>query len=100
MDQAILVGLSYKETTEQTLNSLNELEHLALALDIQTKDKVIQNAKTITSRFYIGSGKVQEIKKMIEVLDIDIVIFDDTLSPAQLKNLEKELKFKSLIEVF
>ncbi|MDX9691715.1 MAG: GTPase HflX [Acholeplasmataceae bacterium] len=91
MDQAILVGLSYKETFEETLNSLNELEHLALALNIQTKDKVIQNAKTISPRFYIGSGKVLEIKKMIEVLDIDIVIFDDTLSPAQIKNLENEL---------
>ncbi|MDI6452157.1 GTPase HflX [Peloplasma aerotolerans] len=100
MDQALLVGLSYKETTEQTLNSLNELEHLALALDIQTKDKVIQNAKTISSRFYIGSGKVQEIKKMIEVLDIDIVIFDDTLSPAQLKNLEKELEIQIIDRSF
>ena len=55
MDQAILVGLSYKETFEETLNSLNELEHLALALNIQTKDKVIQNAKTISPNFYIGS---------------------------------------------
>lgn len=91
MDQALLVGLSYKESTEETENSLNELEHLALALQIKTKDKVIQNAKTITPKYYIGSGKVAEIKQMIEVLDIDIVIFDDTLSPAQLKNLEKEL---------
>ncbi|MBU1141225.1 MAG: GTPase HflX, partial [Firmicutes bacterium] len=91
MDQALLVGLSYKESTEETLDSLNELEHLALALQIKTKDKVIQNAKTISPKYYIGSGKVAEIKKMIEVLDIDMVIFDDPLSPAQLKNLEKEL---------
>ena len=91
MDQALLVALSYKESTEETEASLNELEHLALALDIKTKDKVIQNAKTITSKFYIGSGKVAEIKTMIQVLDVDIVIFDDTLSPAQLKNLEQEL---------
>ena len=92
MDQALLVALSYKESTEETEASLNELEHLALALDIKTKDKVIQNAKTITSKFYIGSGKVAEIKTMIQVLDVDIVIFDDTLSPAQLKNLEQELE--------
>lgn len=91
MDQALLVGLSYKESTEETQSSLDELEHLALALDIQTKDKIIQNAKTISPKYYIGSGKVAEIKKMIEVLDINLVIFDDTLSPAQLKNLEKEL---------
>jgi len=91
MDQALLVGLSYKETTEETQKSLDELEHLALALNIKTKDKIIQNAKTISPKYYIGSGKVQEIKKIIDVLDIDIVIFDSTLSPAQLKNLEKDL---------
>jgi len=91
MDQALLVGLAYKVSYEETMDSLVELEHLALALNIKTKDKVIQNAKEIIPRTYIGSGKVQEIKTMISVLDIDIVIFDDTLSPAQLKNLEKDL---------
>jgi GTPase len=100
MDQAILVGLSYKETTEETMNSLIELEHLADALGIKTKDKVVQNAKHITPRFYIGSGKVQEIKTMIAVLDIDIVIFDDTLSPAQIKNLEKELEVQIIDRSF
>ena len=89
MDQALLVGLSYHETTEETKHSLDELAHLALALNIETKEKVIQNAKEISPRYYIGSGKVEEIKTMIAVMDIDLVIFDDTLSPAQLKNLEK-----------
>ena len=91
MDQALLIGLSYKETTEETMASLNELEHLAEALGIKTKDKIIQNAKTINPKYYIGSGKVIEIKTIIQVLDIDIVIFDDTLSPAQLKHLEADL---------
>jgi GTPase len=100
MDQAILVGLSYQESTETTLNSLNELEHLALALNIQTKEKVIQNSKVISPKFYIGSGKVQEIKKSIEILGVDIVIFDDTLSPAQLKNLEKELEVQVIDRSF
>jgi GTPase len=100
MDQALLVGLSYKETTEETQRSLDELEHLALALQIQTKDKIIQNAKTISPRYYIGSGKVQEIKTIINVLSIDIVIFDDTLSPAQIKNLEKELEVQVIDRSF
>ena len=100
MDQALLVGLSYKESTEETQLSLNELEHLALALQIKTKEMVIQNAKSITPKYYIGSGKVAEIKKMVEVLDIDIVIFDDTLSPAQLKNLEKELEVQVIDRSF
>lgn len=91
MDQAILVGLSYKNDLEEVKRSLDELEHLALAVMIKTKEKVIQNAKSVTPKFYIGSGKVQEIKTMIAVLDANIVIFDDTLSPAQIKNLEAEL---------
>jgi GTPase len=100
MDQALLVGLSYKETTEETRKSLDELEHLALALDIKTKDKIIQNAKTISPRYYIGSGKVKEIKTIIDVLDIDIVIFDSTLSPAQIKNLEKDLDIQVIDRSF
>ncbi|MDY0295212.1 MAG: GTPase HflX [Acholeplasmataceae bacterium] len=100
MDQALLVGLAYKSSVEDTMNSLIELEHLALAVNIQTKDKVIQSAKEIIPRTYIGTGKVQEIKTMIEVLDITIVIFDDTLSPAQLKNLEKELEVQVIDRSF
>lgn len=100
MDQALLVGLSLRESTEETRNSLNELEHLALALKIKTKDMIIQNAKAISPRYYIGSGKVAEIKKMIEVLDIDIVIFDDTLSPAQIKNLEQTLEVQVIDRSF
>ena len=91
MDRALLVGLSLHEKQEDILKSLDELEHLALALHIKTIDKVYQKAKTISLRLYIGSGKVEEIKTMIEVLDIDLVIFDDPLSPAQLKNLESHL---------
>jgi GTP-binding protein HflX len=91
MDKAILVGLNVYQDEKAVLKSLDELEHLADALGIKTKDKICQNAKKVTPKYYIGSGKVLEVKKMIEVLDIDIVIFDDTLSPAQLKNLEKDL---------
>ncbi len=91
MDQAILVGLNVDQNEQGVRKSLDELEHLALALGIKTKEKVLQNAKHITPKYYIGSGKVLEIKKMIEVLDVDMVIFDDTLSPAQLKHLEKDL---------
>jgi GTPase len=91
MDRALLVGMSLTDSHEEILKSLDELENLALALNIKTIDKVTQRVKNFSPRFFIGSGKVTEIKTMIEVLDIDLVIFDDTLSPAQLKNLETEL---------
>jgi GTP-binding protein HflX len=100
MDQALLVGLAYKQSAEETFQSLVELEALADALNIKTKDKIVQNAKEITPKFYIGSGKVKEIKTIIDVLDIDIVIFDDTLSPAQIKNLEKEFEVQVIDRSF
>lgn len=100
MDQALLVGLAYKQSAEETFQSLVELEALAEALNIKTKDKIVQNAKEITPKFYIGSGKVKEVKTIIDVLDIDIVIFDDTLSPAQIKNLEKEFEVQVIDRSF
>jgi len=71
MDQALLVGLAYKASYEETMDSLIELEHLALALNIKTKDKVIQNAKEIIPRTYIGSGKVKNLEKDLDVQVID-----------------------------
>lgn len=100
MDKAILVGLNIDQNEKAHLKSLDELEQLAYALHIKTKDKVLQNAKNTTAKYYIGSGKVLEIKKMVEVLDIDIVIFDDTLSPAQLKNLERDLDIQVIDRSF
>lgn len=89
-DRALLVGLNFNNETN-TEYYLNELEKLAEAVSIKTVDKIIQNAKSISPKFYIGSGKVLEIKHMIDILDISVVIFDDPLSPAQLNNLEKTL---------
>ncbi|HHT98541.1 MAG TPA: GTPase HflX [Acholeplasma sp.] len=89
-DRALLVGLNFNNETN-TEYYLNELEKLAEAVGIKTVDKIIQNAKSISPKFYIGSGKVLEIKHMIDILDISVVIFDDPLSPAQLNNLEKTL---------
>jgi len=89
MDQAILVGININQNNLYIQSALDELEALALAAHIQTKDKIVQHAKTISSKYYIGSGKVLEIKKIIEILDVDMVIFDDTLSPSQLSNLEE-----------
>ena len=100
MDRALLVGLSLTDSFDQIMMSLDELENLALALNIKTIDRVTQRAKTISPKFFIGKGKVDEIKKMIEVLDITIVIFDDTLSPAQLKNLEITLEVQIIDRSF
>lgn len=90
-DRAILVGLELNNSSINTEHSLIELENLALALNIKTVSKVVQKANKIMPKYYIGSGKVLELKKQIEILNIDIVIFDDPLSPAQIVNLENAL---------
>ena len=88
MDKAILVGLNIPG---KVFSNLDELEELARALSIQTVEKIEQNGKEISPKYFIGSGKVEEIRKAIDVRDADLVIFDDTLSPSQLSNLEKTL---------
>src|SRR5690554_3314173 len=92
LDRAILVALNYRSDVEFTKQSVDELEELAKAVDIKTIDKVIQSSDTIDPKYFIGSGKVLEIKQMIDILNIDMVIFNDTLSPAQIRNLEETLE--------
>ncbi|WP_025724941.1 GTPase HflX [Acholeplasma granularum] len=91
-DKAILVALNYQGTLNFTKQSINELEELAKACNIETVEKVIQTLNQIEPKYFIGSGKVLEIKQMVDLYEIDMVIFDDTLSPAQIRNLEKALE--------
>lgn len=97
MDKAILVGLNIPG---KIFSNLDELEELASALSIKTVEKIEQNAKEISPKYFIGSGKVEEIKKTIEIRDADLVIFDDTLSPAQLSHLEETLDIQVIDRSF
>ncbi len=97
MDKAILVGLNVPGKVQ---SHLDELEELAFALSIKTIQKIEQNTKTISPKYFIGSGKVEEIKKLIDIHDANLVIFDDTLSPAQLSNLEKTLDIQVIDRSF
>lgn len=90
-DRAILVGLELLNSNYKMEDSLDELKHLAKAVDIVTVDIIIQRAQKVSPKYYIGSGKVLEVKKAVEVLDATMVIFDDPLSPSQITNLEREL---------
>lgn len=100
LDRALLVALNYRTSYELTKESVEELHELAMACNIKPVDSVIQSSDSIDPRFYIGSGKVEEIKKMIDVLNIDLVIFDDTLSAGQLRNLEKHLEIQIMDRSF
>jgi GTPase len=100
MDKALLVGCSTTATEEDILTSLEELAHLAEAVGIEPAGTITQRAHAISPATYVGSGKVEEIKSAITALDIDVVIFDDPLSPAQLKNLEKALEVQVMDRSF
>ncbi|XP_073137286.1 uncharacterized protein [Henckelia pumila] len=70
-------------------DSLSELEQLADTAGLTVVGSTYQKLTTPNSRTYIGSGKVAEIKSAIHAFDVETVIFDDELSPGQLRNLEK-----------
>lgn len=94
MEKALLVGVELNNSQYSIDYSLKELENLAKSLNIEIIDKISQKLDKINPKYYIGSGKVEEIKNQITAMDIDTVIFDDELSPSQIRNLEKELDVK------
>lgn len=92
--QAILVGLQTRQTDEAFARAMDELEELAQTCGIRTVSRAVQKAANPVQATYIGSGKVEEIRLASEMLQADLVIFDQTLSPMQFRNLGKELKIE------
>jgi GTP-binding protein HflX len=92
-ERALLVGtISSKDHKED--DPLSELEQLALTAGAIVIDKITQKKQKPDVAFYIGRGKVAELKELTDKKDIDTVIFDNDLSPGQIRNLEEELKIK------
>lgn len=83
--KGILVGVKYPQMTYDFEVSMQELEQLAFACDIEVKTVVIQNLEVISPKYYIGKGKVMGIGELLET--DDIVIFNEELTPLQMKNL-------------
>jgi len=92
-ERLLLVGVSTRDEQE-TWDSLDELEELAQTAGALTIFKVIQNREAIHPGTYVGKGKIEEIARLVADNDIDTVVCDDELSPAQIKNLEFELQTK------
>lgn len=79
---------------EQIFDYLDELEELAETAGADIQEKIYQELARPSSATAIGSGKVAEIRTMLEEQDVKLVIFDDELTPAQIRNLENEWKIK------
>ncbi len=96
-ERAVLVGVVHKDQTEQEVTEyLTELAFLAETAGAVTVKKFMQKLQHTDSRTYVGKGKLQEIKNYIREKEIDVLIFDDELSGAQLGNIEKEVEIKTI----
>lgn len=91
-ETALVVGVDlFRSDDLLTLEeSLEELELLAITAGVEVVGTITQNLTHPNSKTFIGSGKVQEVKMLAEELDVDLIIFDDELSPRHQRELEEE----------
>lgn len=82
------------ESPERIDEFLTELEFLAGTLEIEIIQRFAQKLEHPEPKTFIGKGKLQEIDDYVRMMKVDVVVFDDDLSPSQLRNLEKHLKVK------
>ncbi|MFL0194626.1 GTPase HflX [Clostridium sp. WILCCON 0269] len=86
-ERAILVGTDSEE-------SLDELEELAKACNVKALEKIFQKRTIMDTAFYVGKGKLDEIRLTAQVCNANLIIFDDEISGSQVRNLEENLKIK------
>jgi len=89
-NKAVLVAIGSSQHAEITQEHLDELAFLAETAGIKTIRKFVQNLPHPDNRTFVGKGKISEIKEFVHAEKATNVIFDDDLSPSQLRNLERE----------
>jgi GTP-binding protein HflX len=96
-EKAVLVGIINKDQEEDLVNEyLDELAFLTETAGAIPVKKFTQRIDRPNPKTFVGSGKLEEISQFIKVHDIGLVIFDDELSPSQLRNIERELECRIL----
>lgn len=93
IEKGILVGVNLQKDDHFDY-SMEELANLAEALNVEVVGTVTQNLERVTSSHYVGTGKIEEIKAFFDETGANIVIFNDELSPSQIRNLERDLECK------
>lgn len=94
-EKVILVGLITREQPEDKLEEyMDELQFLAYTAGAEVEMRFTQKLDKPDSKYFVGSGKLNEIKEFIHENEIDTLIFDDELTPSQLKNIEKVVERK------
>jgi GTP-binding protein HflX len=96
-ETCVIVGVVTQKISDETANEhLDELEFLALTAGAITVKRFLQKLPMQNPKTFVGTGKLEEIKEYIKREKIEMVIFDDELSPSQLRNIERELECKIL----
>lgn len=88
-ERAVLVGVEWRESVWPTDRSLDELERLASTAGAMTVARLTQRLEKPYPKSFIGSGKVEELCGLVHRMDVQVVIFDDDLTPSQQSHLEK-----------
>ncbi|MCK5857589.1 MAG: GTPase HflX [Bacteroidales bacterium] len=97
IERCVLVAVASSEVKfEKVEEYLDELAFLVETAGGVAKKRFIQKLNMPDPRLYVGSGKMSEIAEYVRAAEIDMVVFDDELSPSQLRNIEKELQCKIL----
>ncbi len=98
-EKAVLVGLITKNQDEDKLTEyLDELEFLAYTAGATVERRFIQKILQPDSKTFVGKGKMEEIRGFVKENEIGTIIFDDELSPSQLKNLEREIEEVKILD--
>jgi len=94
-EKAVLIGIMNREQNEEKVTEyLDELEFLTYTAGGEVYKRFVQRMDVPNPKTLIGSGKMQEVQAYVEEHEIGSVIFDDELSPAQQRNIEKQLRCK------
>ena len=99
MDKALLVGIILPQNNQSDIdNHLSELSLLAETAEIKVVGEVTQKLSKVNPAYYIGKGKASQIIDQAKVLEVTVIIFDEELSPAQIKNYHKLTKNIKVID--
>ncbi len=94
-EKAVLIGLvTQYQSEEKAVEYLDELEFLAYTAGAEVIKRFMQKTDKPNPKTFIGTGKIEEVRQFVEENEVGTAIFDDELSPAQQKNIEKILKCK------
>ncbi len=94
-ETAVLVALVHQHQTDREVQDhLDELAFLAETLGAKSVYRFTQRLEKPDVKFFVGTGKLEEIKNYVTHFEVDMVVFDDDLSPSQMRNVENELKVK------